>query len=171
MYRMARFNLQVDFGTAVWSRIQQSAGLAFLFVPISATAFAYIPKERTNYATGLFNLARNIGGSSGIASATTMLARRGQFHQSVLVAHLTPYDGRYRDAVAGAAALLRGGGSSGPDAVLRAQGMIYGTMLRESSMLAFADTFWFMATVFLLVIPLMFLIKKTGPVAGQVVVE
>jgi DHA2 family multidrug resistance protein len=171
MYRMAKFNLQVDYATAVWSRMQQSLGLAFLFVPISVTAFAYIPKERTSYATGLFNLARNIGGSSGIATATTLLARRAQYHQSVLVAHLTPYDWQYRQALAGAAAVLRSGGSTSSDAALKAQGMIYGTMLRQSNMLAFADAFWFMATVFLLVIPLMLLIKKVKPVSGQVVVE
>ena len=171
MYRMAKFNLQVDYATAVWSRMEQSLGLAFLFVPISVTAFAYIPKERTSYATGLFNLARNIGGSSGIATATTLLARRAQFHQSVLVAHLTPYDWRYREALAGAEAILHSGGATSSDAALKAQGMIYGTMLRQSTMLAFADAFWFMATVFLLVIPLMLLIKKVKPVSGQMVVE
>jgi DHA2 family multidrug resistance protein len=171
LFRMARFDLQIDYATAAWSRMTQSLGLAFLFVPISATAFAYIPKERTSYATGLFNLARNIGGSSGIATATTLLARRAQFHQSVLVAHLTPYDWRYREALAGAAATLRSAGSSSYDAGVQAQGMIYGTMVRQANMLAFADAFWVMGALFLLVIPLMFFIKKVRPSAGQVVVE
>jgi MFS transporter, DHA2 family, multidrug resistance protein len=171
LFRMARFDLQIDYATAAWSRMVQSAGLAFLFVPISATAFASIPRERTSYATGLFNLARNIGGSSGIATATTMLARRAQFHQSVLVAHLTPYDWQYREALAGAAATLRAAGASAPDAGVQAQGMIYGSVLRQSSMLAFADAFWVMGGLFLLVIPLMFFIKKVKPVAGQVVME
>jgi DHA2 family multidrug resistance protein len=171
LFRMARFTLGIDYNTAVMSRMVQSFGLAFLFVPISATAFAYIPKERTSYATGLFNLARNIGGSSGIATATTLLARRAQFHQSVLVAHLTPFDFRYREAVAGTAAMLRAGGASGPDAGVQAQGMIYGTMLRQANMLAFADAFWVMGMMFLLVIPLMFMIRKVRPSAGRVVVE
>jgi DHA2 family multidrug resistance protein len=170
LFRMAKFNLQIDYSTAVWSRMVQSFGLAFLFVPISATAFAYIPKERTGYATGLFNLARNIGGSSGIATAITLLARRAQFHQSVLVAHLTPYDFRYREALAGAAATLRAGGAPSADAALQAQGMIYGTMLRQANMLAFADAFWVMGVLFLLIIPLMFCIKRVRP-SGRVVVE
>jgi len=171
LFRMSRFTLGIDYNTAVGSRMVQSFGLAFLFVPISATAFAFIPKERTSYATGLFNLARNIGGSSGIATATTLLARRAQFHQSVMVAHLTPFNWRYRESVAGAAAILRSAGSSAPDANVQAQGMIYGTMLRQSNMLAFADAFWVMGAMFLLIIPLMFLIKKVRPSAGQVVVE
>ena len=171
LFRMAKFTLGIDYNTAVTSRMVQSFGLAFLFVPISATAFAFIPKERTSYATGLFNLARNIGGSSGIATATTLLARRAQFHQSVMVAHLTPFDWRYRESVAGAAAILRTAGSSASDANLQAQGMIYGTMVRQANMLAFADAFWVMGVLFLLIIPLMFLIKKVKPSAGQVVVE
>jgi DHA2 family multidrug resistance protein len=171
LFRMAKFTLQIDYSTAVWSRMTQSFGLAFLFVPISATAFAYIPKERTSYATGLFNLARNIGGSSGIATATTLLARRAQFHQTVLVAHLTPYDFRYREALAGATATLRAAGAPSADAALKAQGMIYGSMLRQSSMLAFADAFWVMGVLFLLIIPLMFFIKKVKPSGGQVVLE
>src|ERR1035438_6163623 len=85
LFRMAKFSLGIDYQTAVNSRMLQSLGMAFLFVPISAAAFAYILKERTGYATGLFNLARNIGGSSGIATATTLLTRRAQYHQSVLV--------------------------------------------------------------------------------------
>ena len=119
---MSRFTLQLDYATAVRSRIVQSFGLAFLFVPISTVAFMRIPRERMNYATGLFNLARNIGGSSGIAATTTMLARRAQYHQSVLVSHLTPYDPAYRDALAKAAMALQAGGSSGTDAAAQAQG-------------------------------------------------
>jgi DHA2 family multidrug resistance protein len=163
---MSRFSLDLDFATAMRSRVVQSLGLAFLFVPISATAFARIPKERTNYAAGLFNLARNIGGSSGIAAVTTILARRAQFHQSVLVSHMTPYDAPYREALARTAMAVQGAGSSGPDAAAQAHGILYGTMLRQSSMLAFADTFWIMAVLFIAVVPLMFLMKRTRG-AGQ----
>ena len=171
LFYMAKFTLQLDYSTAVWSRVTQSFGLAFLFVPISAMAFAYIPKERTNYATGLFNLARNVGGSCGIATVTTLLARRSQFHQSVLVSHLTPYDSRYREALANTAAVLRSHGAAAPDATLKAQGMLYGSLVRQSSMLAFADAFWVMGVLFLLIIPLMFLMKNIRPSRGQVVVE
>jgi len=171
LFYMSRFSLAIDFRTAVWARIVQSTGLAFLFVPISTAAFAFVPRDRTNYAAGLFNLARNIGGSSGIATVTTMLARRAQFHQTVLVSHMTPYDAPYRDALAGSAAMLRAHGASAADAGMQAQGLLYGSMMRQSSMLAFSDAFWMMAVLFLSVIPLMFLMKKAGPAKGPVLVE
>jgi DHA2 family multidrug resistance protein len=160
LFAMARFSLRIDFATAVRSRVVQSLGLAFLFVPISTAAFANIARERTNYAAGLFNLARNIGGSSGIAAVTTLLARRAQFHHHVLVSHLTPYDFPYRDALTHTTAMLQARGGSAPDAAMQAHGLVYGTMLRESSMLAFSDAFRLMAVLFLAVVPLMFFMKR-----------
>jgi MFS transporter, DHA2 family, multidrug resistance protein len=171
LFLMSRFNLYIDYRTAVTSRMVQSLGMAFLFVPISTTAFAYIAKERTNYATGLFNLARNIGGSSGIATVVTLLARRAQYHQQVLTSHLTPYDPAYQAALARSTALLYSRGSSLPDAAAQAQGMVYGGMLRQANMLAFADAFWVIAVLFVLIIPLMFLMKKSRPVQGAIIVE
>ena len=168
---MARFNLYIDYATAARARIVQSAGLAFLFVPISTIAFGLIPRERMNYATGMYNLARNIGGSSGIAGATTLLARRTQFHSQVLVAHLTPYNPAYREALGRSEALLREHGSSAADAGGQAQALLYGGMLRQSNMLAFTDAFWVMAVLFLAIIPLMFMMKKTGPAKGPVLVD
>ncbi len=168
---MSKFNLYIDYQSAAWARMTQSAGLAFLFVPISATAFTFIPREKMNYATGLYNLARNIGGSSGIATVTTMLARRAQFHSQVLVAHLTPYSPAYREAMGRTTMLLQAHGSSAPDAGNQAQALLYGSMLRQSNMLAFSDAFWVMAMLFLAIIPLMLLMKKSGPVKGPVVVE
>ena len=62
------------------ARCLQAVGLAFLFVPINTAAYAYLPREKNNAASGLMNLARNIGGSVGISFVTTMLDRRTQKH-------------------------------------------------------------------------------------------
>ena len=168
---MSRFNLYIDYETAVWSRMVQSAGMAFLFVPISVATVAMVPRDRMNYATGLFNLARNIGGSSGIATVTTLLARRAQMHQQVLTAHLTPFDAAYRNALGRTTELLHAHGATMPDAARQAGGLLYGGLLRQAAMLAFADAFWVMALLFVLIIPLMLLMKRTGPMHGPAVME
>jgi DHA2 family multidrug resistance protein len=162
---MSRFNLDIDFRTAVMGRIVQSAGLGFLFVPISTVAFTRIARERMNYATGLYNLARNLGGSSGIAATTTLLARRAQFHQSVLSAHVTAYDPAYREAVSRATSALQMAGGSAADAGVQAHGLIYANLIRQSTMLAFSDAFWLMGALFLVIVPLMFLIRRNTPAA------
>jgi len=166
LFHMANFNLEVDFVTAMTARIYQSAGMAFLFVPINVMAFYFIPKEKINNATGIINLARNIGGSVGIAGVVTMLARRAQFHQAVLVSHMTPLDTAYRTMLGGARQMLTVQGSNPVQAAYQAQGLAYGLLMRHSTMMAFLDDFWLMAVVILLVIPFMFLMKKVQPHKG-----
>jgi DHA2 family multidrug resistance protein len=163
LFHMATFNLEIDFRTAMMARVYQSAGMAFLFVPINVLAFYFIPREKFNNATGIINLARNIGGSCGIANVMTVLARRSQFHQNMLVSHMTPLDAPYQGMVNGARQRLFAAGSSPTDALAQAQGMAYGLLQRHAAMLAFVDSFWLMGLTFLSLIPLMFLIKKSRP--------
>ena len=162
LFQMAHFNLQVDYKTAMMARVVQSAGLAFLFVPINTLAFAFVPKEQTNYATGIINLARNVGGSSGIAMVSTMLARRAQFHQQGLVSHLTPMDPAYNDTLRAMAAMLTQKGSDAVEAMRQAQALVYGMVGQNAVMKAFIDNFWLLGVTFLAVIPLIFLMKSTG---------
>ncbi|HTS67621.1 MAG TPA: DHA2 family efflux MFS transporter permease subunit [Terriglobia bacterium] len=161
LFHMAKFNLDIDFHTAMMARIYQSAGMAFMFVPINVMAFYFIPKEKFNNATGIINLARNIGGSFGIALVVTLLARRAQFHQGMLVSHLTPFDSMYLAMVNGTTGILHAAGSSVADAQVQAHGMLYGLLQRHATMLAFVDDFWLMGLVVLALIPLMLLMKKT----------
>jgi DHA2 family multidrug resistance protein len=171
LFHMATFNLDIDFRTAMMARIYQSAGMAFLFVPVNVMAFYFIPKEKFNNATGIINLARNVGGSFGIANVVTLLARRTQFHQGMLVSHMTPFDSSYRAMVNGAASILYAAGSSYSDAQVQANGMAYGLLQRHATMLAFVDDFWMMGLTFLCLIPLMFMMKKARPDAAPMSVH
>ncbi len=163
LFQMAGFNLQVDLRTALEARVVQSIGMAFLFVPLNTLAFSYIAREKANNATGLINLARNIGGSSGIAFVTTQLARRPQVHQHVLVSHVTVFDQRYNEVLHAATAMLTARGSSPTDAAHQAQGLIYGMVQREAAMLAFTDAFRILGFIFLVIAPVMALMKRTAP--------
>ena len=171
LYQMTRFDLQVDFRHAVVARIIQSAGLAFLFVPINTMAFYYVSKQSVSYATGLINLARNIGGSSGIAMATTVIARRQQYHQQVLVAHASPLELPYQTMLQSLQQMFVAKGADVVQAADRAQKLVYSMIQRQAMMLSFIDTFWMLAVAFLLIIPLMFLVKKTRPGKTELVVE
>lgn len=166
LFHMANFSLDIDYRTAVLARCLQSVGMAFLFVPINAAAFAYISKRETNRATGIINLARNIGGSFGISMVTTLLARRSQFHQNVLVGHATPLDFGYRNMLENASRMLALQGSDLAQAQSQAQGLLYGLLQKHAAMLAFADDFWLMAISFLVLLPVIFMMKKIKPRKG-----
>jgi DHA2 family multidrug resistance protein len=161
LFQMAGFNAEIDFRTAATARIVQSIGMAFLFVPINTAAFSSIAKEKANRATGIINLARNVGGSTGIAIVTTMLARRAQFHQCVLVSHATAAHSAYRDLLENAAHRFLAAGSSPAHAARQAEALIYEIIQREAAVKAFIDDFWLLGVVFLAMIPVVLLMRTT----------
>jgi DHA2 family multidrug resistance protein len=168
---MSRFNLQVDFQTAMLSRIIQSSGFALLFVPMNVTAFQNVPAAKAGYASGMLNLVRNIGGSAGIAMVSTILARRSQAHQANLVANLHAGSLSYRSFISGATQLLVQHGSSAADATHQAQGLAYGTVQRQASMMAYADTFWLFGMLCIVLLPFLLLMRRTHAGKGPVAVE
>jgi MFS transporter, DHA2 family, multidrug resistance protein len=171
LFVMAGWDLGLDFGHAVRARMLQSFGLAFLFIPINVAAFAYVPKEKTNMGTGFINLARNIGASVGIATVTTMLSRRAQAHQARLVEHVNDLSLAYHNTFNGMQMRLVHAGSTLAHAGSQASGMIYNTVLRQATMLAFLDNFKMLGVIFFLVLPILLLAKKPKAAGGSVPVH
>jgi DHA2 family multidrug resistance protein len=163
LFEMAKFDLNVSFWQAVWARIILSASLGFLFVPINTAAYYFIEKTKTDYASGLINLARNLGGSFGISFVTTMLARRAQFHQNILISHVTETNPNYQRLLDRATAMLSQHSANIGEATLRAKALIYNLVKQQSAMLAFIDNFWVLGVMFAALIPLVFIMKKTVP--------
>jgi DHA2 family multidrug resistance protein len=171
LFVMAGWDLGLDYGHAVRARMLQSFGLAFLFIPINVAAFAYVPKEKSNMGTGIINLARNIGASVGIATVTTMLDRRTQFHQARLMDHVNGFSAAYHNTLQGTQTKLVAAGSTIAHANAQAQAMIYGTIQRQAVMLSFLDNFKMLGIVFFAIIPILLLMKKPRVRAGGVPVH
>ncbi|HEY3320377.1 MAG TPA: DHA2 family efflux MFS transporter permease subunit [Planctomycetota bacterium] len=163
LFYMTRFNTQIDFWTAATSRMIVAGGLGFLFVPINSIGYAYIRKEQRNQASGLINLARNLGGSFGIALVTTLLARRAQVHQNMLVGHLTPYDPAYQNQLQRTTSYLAAQTADPVQAAQQAHGLMYAQLNQQATMLAYLDCFMAMAVIFLALLPVVFLVRKTVP--------
>jgi DHA2 family multidrug resistance protein len=171
LFVMAGWDLGLDYRHAVRARMLQSFGLAFLFIPINVSAFAYVPKEKTNMGTGIINLARNVGASVGIATVTTLLARRTQFHQARLVDHVNNMNPALRTMTSGTTLRLISHGSNAFAAAAQSRGMIYNMVQRQAAMLAFLDNFKILGIVFLAVIPVLLLMRKPRVPAGGVPVH
>src|SRR5690349_12814620 len=160
LFVMAGWDLGLDYRHAVEARMLQSFGLAFLFIPINVAAFAYVPKEKTNMGTGIINLARNVGASVGIATVTTMLDRRAQFHMVRLTERANELSAAYHNMLNGIQLRLVSAGSTAANASAQAHGMIYGTIQRQAAMLAFLDNFKMLGIMFLVVIPILVLMRR-----------
>jgi DHA2 family multidrug resistance protein len=170
LFHMTHFDLQVDFATVTISRMIQASGLAFLFVPINTAAYSYLPREKNNAASGLMNLARNIGGSVGISVVTTMLARRAQFHQNQLASHLSASNPNLQNMLRNSAGALQARGFSPADAMHRAQALLQANVFRQANMLAYIDNFWLLGTVILVMIPLVLTMRRP-PSGGSMAVH
>jgi DHA2 family multidrug resistance protein len=162
VYLMSQYNVQIDYVTAWWPRFIQGFGLGMTFVSLTTLTMSRISQEKMGNATGIFNLMRNLGGSFGIATATTLLARRGQFHQGRLVEHLTPLSQGFNDWQQRMSELFP---SLGPNwqwwQAPQAMGSLYQELQKQAQMLAFCDDYWFFTIVFLLLLPLVFLMRRT----------
>ena len=163
MFTMLNLNLGVSYGYVAMLRVFQAAGLAFLFIPINTLSYAGIPMNKNNDVSGLTNLARNIGGSTGTAFLVTMLARRQQFHQDRLGTWLSQSSGVLQSQVdALGRYLVEHGGRavSLAQGKAMAQGSIYGQFLRQCTMLAYLDVIKVLAIAMLMLIPLVFLMRR-----------
>jgi DHA2 family multidrug resistance protein len=170
MFMMARYNLNIGYWDIVIPRVIMGVGLAFLFVPLATVTFSFIPQARTGAATGLFNLMRNIGGSVGIAMVTTMLAKRQQFHQFRLTEHTTMYDPNFQNLMKEMIARFMAGGQPYWTAQKQALGVAYGQVVQQAATMSFIDVFWVLGVTMVLLIPVVFIMKRpprqAAPVAG-----
>ena len=141
----ANITPQTDYNTFVFMRFLQVLGLPFLFIPTSTLAFSNIARERSSKASALFALGRNLGGSIGIAIATSYLARRQQVEQVNLSSHLAAGNAVYENHLSHLTHAFIAHGVSAADAAHSAIASIYRELLEQSTILAYADTFQFMA--------------------------
>jgi DHA2 family multidrug resistance protein len=161
MWWYSTLDLDVSFGQIVAPRLLLGVGLSFLFVPISSVAYSRLPKEKNNKASSLTNLFRNLGGSFGISFVTTMLARRGQFHQNVLSEHINNSDPIALDHLHQLVRTLESAGLSAQAATMKAQALTGQLLDQQVSILSFLDSFWLLGLVALVGVPLA-LFVKTG---------
>jgi MFS transporter, DHA2 family, multidrug resistance protein len=160
LYALSRLNLQAGYWDIFWPQFIQGASLAMLFVPLTTATMDPIPKEEMGNATSMFNLMRNLGGSVGIAGATTYLFRRQQVHTNVLGAHVTPYSWQTRQLTNSLQGNMMAHGSDPVTASQQSYAALWGIVQRQASMQAFVDTFLALAIVFLLVLPLLLVMKR-----------
>ncbi|HLJ40748.1 MAG TPA: DHA2 family efflux MFS transporter permease subunit [Candidatus Acidoferrales bacterium] len=169
LFMMSHFDLQMGMWTLVTVWIVSRAGVAFLFVPINVIAFYFVAPKKTNDATGLINLARNIGGSMGISFVTTLLDRGAQKHQAILSGHITSLTPGFQNQIHALAQRLIAAGSSPIEALRQAERMFYGVIQQQAMMLSFIDDFRIMAYICLAMIPVMFILKRAKPGRSRVI--
>ncbi|MBI2554127.1 MAG: DHA2 family efflux MFS transporter permease subunit [Candidatus Rokubacteria bacterium] len=157
---MGTLNLSVDYWHLALPRLVQGLGIGFIFVPLTILTMANIPRERLGNATTLFNVLRNFGGSTGIALAATLLARRSQVHQADLVGHVNIWDPETANRLQELTRTFFLQGADPYTARSQALATLYRATVEQATVLAFIDDFLLLTTLFATVIVLVPLFRR-----------
>jgi DHA2 family multidrug resistance protein len=165
-YSTVRIDLQISFVSASWLRVIQQVGLGFLFVPITLVSYVGIATEKSNAVAGMVNFFRNIGSSVGTSMVTTLIARRSQYHQNVLVSHATSTNQGFNNLILGQTQRYIQTGQSLPDAQAHAYARAYQALQAQAGTLAYIDVFWILSVIAGVMFFLSFLLRKNDPHGG-----
>lgn len=168
---MSGLNLGVSPGMVISPRNFQTLGAGMMFVPLNMAAYAFLPKDQTNNASGLFSLVRNEGSSIGVAITNTLLQRRTQFHQFRMIEHLNPLNpaaSRWLSGVSGAVQAHGGDPAMGRRVGL---GVMYQIVQQQAAAISYLDMFWLFAMLSFAAVPLAFLMKRSTADAGNLAVH
>jgi MFS transporter, DHA2 family, multidrug resistance protein len=147
-WQMTGFDLQMDSATVVWSGLWQGLGTGFVYVPLTAAAFATLTPALRNEGTAIFSLTRNVGSSIGISVVNTLLTRNTQIMHATLGEHVTRYS-----------PMLRAQLPVGPPS-MHTLAALNATVTEQGSMVAYNNDFKLMMVLSLAAIPLVVLLRK-----------
>lgn len=156
----SRLTPTIDFETLVIMRSAQTAGLAFLFVPISTIAFTTLPRELNADATALFTMFRNVFGSIGISISTALITERTQVHRSYLAQWTTPFHQPFNELIARNERTLRTMGRAADAVHDIAVWKAYEAFRTQAALLAYSDVFLYCAIVAFAVVPFCFFMSS-----------
>jgi DHA2 family multidrug resistance protein len=154
MWHLTGISGDITYGYAAMSRIYLAIGLPLLFLPITTASYEGVPQNKTNQASALINVARNLGGSMGVALSQTVLAQRQQFHQSRLIEHVAPSDLGYQQSIDTVTRFFQARGSSASDAAGQAIAWVGQTLQHQIDLLAYMDVFWTLAIIGAIMVPI-----------------
>ncbi len=166
LFWLGHLNLGAGYWDIFWPQFLQGIGLSMVFVPLTTISMDPVPRERMGNATSLFNLMRNLGGSIGIAVTGTLLGRHTQTYTNMLGSHVTSYSAEARQLLDSLYQGYLAAGSDPVTATQRAYAAAFGIVQRQATMLSFVELFRGLGVMFLVLVPLVMLMKRPRSTAG-----
>ncbi|HEY9125899.1 MAG TPA: DHA2 family efflux MFS transporter permease subunit [Acidobacteriaceae bacterium] len=160
MMDYSRFTLQTDYTHYALARAYQGLGYAFFFVPISVIAYSQLRPDQNNRASSITNLARNWGGSFGIALVTALSERRQDLHQSRVGDTIAGSSEGIQQSIRNTANYLVAHGFPAANAVQAATLRYYNQLEAQTRLLGFMDCFRIIGWLTLAMVPTVFFIHK-----------
>jgi DHA2 family multidrug resistance protein len=151
--------LQVSPWSMLLPIIISGFSLGLVFVPLSTTTLGDLPPESIGNGSGLFNLLRNVGGSVGISTVNTVLARHQQLHRTELSRHLAPMLPNVQNALDNFTQTFATQ-SGHADAQVQAYGMLQQLLSQQAALWSYVDDFRYMALACFCCVPVVWGLKR-----------
>jgi DHA2 family multidrug resistance protein len=148
---------QAGFWDLVKPNMIRSAGLGFVFIPVSVLALSEVPAAQRGNATGLFNLTRELGGSVGTALMGMLVTNGIKRNSSYLAEHLVPGSPVVEEQMNAAARTL---GTQTVTRELVGESIMKMRVTREAMVLSFEHSFRVVACSIALGLVLVLLLRK-----------
>jgi DHA2 family multidrug resistance protein len=145
------------------SQLLRGVGQVLAMMPLNQASMAAVSREEAGDAAGLYNMARNLGGSVGLALLGTFIDRRNTFHDAVIRESLTANSTAGQEHIAASAAGFVTQHGDKAFAQLQALGQLGGQMQQQAAVITYSETFYVLGVALLLCIPLAFFLRKPAP--------
>lgn len=160
---MSRINLNVTGTTIALNLIYRAVAIALLTVPLTMLAVSGLEPKDIPQGASLNNMMRQLGGSFGIAIVNTYSARRIAFHRNDLISYLKPDDPATIERLNRYTQYFQAKGSTALEAKQRALGVLELTVVKQSTLLSYLDSYLFVGMLFLATLPLLIFVAKRKP--------
>jgi DHA2 family multidrug resistance protein len=149
-----------------WPMILRGFGTGMVFPPLTAAAVADLPPQRMGQGTGLYNLARQLGGSFGIAITATLITRFSEQGREALRAHVNLAEPATQIRLAGLVQKFQALGGSLAEARQRAFAVLERMVRVQASVIAFDKVFLVMGIAFVCMLPLLLGFRRVRNAGG-----
>ena len=143
-------------------------GLGFLFTPINNAVYGNINPRIAQQAAGLINLARQLGGSFGIAVLGTYLTDHTQQHRVDLLSNVYTGNPLLQERLQMLTGAFQAKGLAWDQAQQAALATIDNLLMRQASMLAYNDCWMLILITFACTAPAILLLRKPRGAAAAV---
>jgi MFS transporter, DHA2 family, multidrug resistance protein len=143
----------------VWSQLIRGTAQMLAMMPLNQASMAAVSREDSGDAAGLYNMARNLGGSIGLAIIGTVIDRRTTFHTAMIRESVTDNSltGQENLATNAASWFARTGDMAYSH--MRALGQLGAQIDVQATVMTYSETFYLLGIALFACIPLALLLK------------
>jgi len=169
-FQMGRFTAQTSYAGLIVPQVWQGVAFSFIFVSLSTAALARVPRPRMTNATALYNLVRQLGGSFGIAIIATLLEKRQAMVGLTLGENLNIFNPAFMERYTAIMRAFVAQGIPSNEAGQKALALLNGVAQQQAAVMAIAYAFMLIGILFVVTLPLVFLLRPrkdaipSGPV-------